>query len=179
MIGGAITDKIGRKKIIIFGLIVSGLGSILMGLVSSLDLFYLLAVILGFLGDIGGPARQAMVPDLLPKEQHSQDYAILRIAVNISATVGPILGGFIAEESYMALFILDAVSSLITALIVLILIPETKPELSPEIEKQSFLETLKGYKMVLKDWTFMLFIGISTMLILVYMQMYSILYLFS
>jgi len=178
MIGGAITDKIGRKKIIIFGLIVSGLGSILMGLVSSLELFYLLAVILGFLGDIGGPARQAMVPDLLPKEQHSQGYAILRIAVNISATVGPILGGFIAEESYMALFILDAVSSLITALIVLILIPETKPELSPEIEKQSFLETLKGYKVVLKDWTFMLFIGISTILILVYMQMYSTLSVF-
>ncbi|MHA1474108.1 MAG: MDR family MFS transporter [Promethearchaeota archaeon] len=178
MIGGAITDKIGRKKIIIFGLTVSGLGSILMGLVASLDLFYLLAVILGFLGDIGGPARQAMVPDLLPKEQHSQGYAILRIAVNISATVGPILGGFIAEESYMALFILDAVSSLITALIVLFLIPETKPELSPEIEKQSFLETIKGYKDVLKDWTFMLFIGISTMLILVYMQMYSTLSVF-
>ncbi|MHA1561929.1 MAG: MFS transporter [Promethearchaeota archaeon] len=35
MIGGAITDKIGRKKIIIFGLTVSGLGSILMGLVKS------------------------------------------------------------------------------------------------------------------------------------------------
>ncbi|WP_369019496.1 MDR family MFS transporter [Promethearchaeum syntrophicum] len=178
MIGGAITDKIGRKKIIIFGLTISGIGSIFMGLVTSLDLFYILSVILGFLGDVGGPARQAMVPDLLPKEQHSQGYAILRIAVNISATVGPILGGFIAENSYMALFILDAISSLITAVIVLFWIPETKPELSPEIEKLSFLETLKGYKDVLRDLTFMLFIGISTILILVYMQMYGTLSVF-
>ena len=72
-----------------------------------------------------------------------------------------------------ALFIADAVSSLLTAVIVFKVIPETKPKLDAEIESQSFSETMKGYMVVLKDRTFMIYIGISTILILVYMQMYS------
>ncbi|UYP47169.1 Multidrug resistance protein MdtH [Candidatus Lokiarchaeum ossiferum] len=173
VIGGAVTDKIGRKKIIIFGLVASGLGSILMGLVNQLEIFYILASLLGILGSIGHPARQAMVPDLLLPEQHSQAYAILRVAVNISATVGPILGGFIALHSYMALFIIDAASSIITAIIVAFIIPETKRPVSIEAESQSFSETLKGYFTVMKDRVFMSYLFISAIMILVYMQMYS------
>ena len=175
LIGGAITDKIGRKKIIIFGLITSGLGSILMGLVNQLEIFYILAILLGILGSIGHPARQAMIPDLLAPEQHSQGFAILRVAVNISATIGPILGGFIAIHSYMALFIIDAVSSVLTALIVARSIPETKSQRSIEtsVDTQTFGAKLRVYFSVLKDGVFMAYILISTVMILVYMQMYS------
>jgi MFS family permease len=173
LIGGAITDKIGRKKIMIFGLVMSGLGSILMGLVNSLEMFYILAALLGILGSIGHPARQAMIPDLLTPKQHSQGFAILRVAVNISATIGPILGGLIAVQSYMALFILDAVSSVVTGVIVAFKIPETKRMISAEIESQSFGSTLKGYISVMKDKIFMAYLLISTIMILIYMQMYS------
>jgi len=175
LIGGAITDKIGRKKIIIFGLVMSGLGSILMGLVNQLEVFYLLAILLGILGSIGHPARQAMIPDILSPEQHSQGFAILRVAVNISATIGPILGGFIAVRSYMALFIIDAISSVITAIIVARSIPETKSQviIGLETETPSFGKTLKGYFSVLQDRVFMAYILISTIMILIYMQMYS------
>ena len=44
MIGGALADKFGRKVIIIFGLVSSALTGILMGLVSRISSFYVLAV---------------------------------------------------------------------------------------------------------------------------------------
>ncbi|MBT7783660.1 MAG: MFS transporter, partial [Anaerolineae bacterium] len=54
MFGGALTDQIGRKKVIIIGLIVSALTSVGMGLVDKLELFYLMAVITGLFADMAG-----------------------------------------------------------------------------------------------------------------------------
>ncbi|MFX1235483.1 MAG: MFS transporter, partial [Promethearchaeota archaeon] len=103
VIGGALADKYGRRKIILFGLVVSGISSISMGLVNDLYVFYILASVLGLIGNFGGPARQAMVSDLLPKEKRAEGFGILRVALNVSAVIGPIFGGMLATRSYMLL----------------------------------------------------------------------------
>jgi MFS family permease len=177
-IGGAFADKYGRRLMIIFGLVASATGSLILGFLDNLIIFYIVAVILGILGDFGGPARQAVVTDLLGKERQAEGFGILRVAVNLSAVVGPILGGIIASRSFLLLFILDAVSSLITAIIVFTVIPETKPQLEEGMQHDSVVKTMKGYKEVLKDWQYVLFLAISAITVLVYMQMNSTLSLF-
>jgi len=178
MIGGALVDKYGRRSMILFGLIVSGIGNIMLGLVNDLYVFYILAGILGLIGSFGGPARQAMVADLLPKEKQAEGFGILRIAFNLSAVIGFLLGGFLATRSFMLLFILDAVSSLITTVIVYYVIPETKPQLKEGKSEETVMKTLIGYKDVLKDWRFVLFLSVSAITVLVYMQMNSTLAVF-
>ena len=177
-IGGGLADKFGRRFIILFGMVVSGVGSILMGLANDLFTFYLLAAALGLIGSLGGPARQAMVVDLLPSEKETEGFAVMRIAFNLSAVVGPILGGFLATQSYMLLFISDAASSLVTAVIVYFVIPETKPEIKEGESEKSVLETLSGYKEALKDGVFISFCLVSIFLSLVYLQMNSTLPVF-
>ena len=178
IIGGALADKYGRRVVLLIGLVVSGVGSIFMGLVDNLNFFYILAAILGLVGDIGGPARQAMVVDLLPSEKQTEGFGIMRIAMNLAVTAGPILGGFLATQSYMLLFIADAVSSLITAIVVFIVIPETKPEKPEDEPEESFIKHLAGYKEVLKDGIFILFLSVSAIMVIVYMQMNSTLSVF-
>ncbi|MCK4250909.1 MFS transporter [candidate division WOR-3 bacterium] len=178
MIGGVLADKYGRRVMILIGLVVSGIGSIFMGLVDDLNVFYILAGILGLVGDIGGPARQAMVVDLLPGEKQAEGFGIMRIAMNLAVTAGPLLGGFLATQSYMWLFLSDAVSSLITAIIVFFVIPETKPEKPEDKPEESFISTIVGYKEVLKDGVFILFLSVSAIMVLVYMQMNSTLSVF-
>jgi len=39
MVGGALADKYGRRRMILFGLIVSGIGSVFLGLVDNLYIF--------------------------------------------------------------------------------------------------------------------------------------------
>jgi MFS family permease len=173
VIGGALADKYGRRAMILIGLVVSGTGSILMGLVDNLSTFYILAAFLGLIGNFGGPARQAMVADLLPSEKQTKGFGIIRVSFNISAVIGPILGGLIATRSFMLLFIADAVSSIITAFIVYFVIPETKPQKHDEESQETVIKTLIGYKNVLKDWKFMIFLGVSAITVLVYMQMNS------
>jgi MFS family permease len=178
MVGGALADKYGRRVMILIGLVISGVGSIFMGLVDNLNIFYILAAILGLVGDIGGPARQAMVVDLLPSEKQTEGFGIMRVAMNLAVTAGPILGGFLATQSYMLLFIADAVSSLITAVIVFIVIPETKPEKPKDEPEETVIKTIIGYKEVLKDGVYILFLSVSAIMVIVYMQMNSTLSVF-
>ena len=88
------------------------------------------------------------------------------------------LGGFLASESYMLLFIADAMSSLITALIVFFVIPETKPEKQDDKPEESVMKTIIGYKEVFKDSVYIMFLAVSVITVLVYMQLYSTLSVF-
>jgi MFS family permease len=141
MTGGALTDRFGRRAMVLFGLIFSALSSLSMGIVNQLSVLYFLALIVGLLSNIAGPARQAMVADLLPAEKQAEGYGILRVAGNLAWIIGPTLGGLLAARSYLLLFILDAITSLITALIVYRLLPETKPKLHGEQQQETLLET--------------------------------------
>ena len=141
IIGGSLTDKYGRKFMLLFGLISSGSFSIIMGLVNDLNVFYVLATLMRVIGDSGGPAQQAMVADLLPEEKRSEGYGVLRVIANLAIAIGPAIGSFLATRSYLSLFIADAVSSLITAVIVFIAIPETNPEKNNEKHKESIWQT--------------------------------------
>ncbi|MFX1307620.1 MAG: MDR family MFS transporter [Promethearchaeota archaeon] len=178
VIGGALADKYGRRAMILIGLIVSGIGSIFMGLVNNLNTFYILAGFLGLIGNFGRPARQAMVADLLPKEKQAEGFGILRVAFNLSAVIGPILGGLVATQSFLLLFIADAVSSLITAVIVYLVIPETIPQKLDKDRDENVMKTIIGYKEVIKDWKYMLFVSVAAITVLVYMQMNSTLSVF-
>jgi MFS family permease len=171
LMGGALSDHLGRKGMLIFSLVSTSLSSVLMGFVNTLSLFFAVALLVGIFTDAGGPAYEAMVADLLPEEKRAQGYGILRVAFNLSVVIGPAIGGFLATRSYLALFLTDAVISLITATIVWRAMPETKPEPSSEVEVESVAGTFKGYGRVLRDTLFMLFIGASILMGLVYMNL--------
>jgi MFS family permease len=173
MLGGALTDKLGRRWMIIFGLIMSASSSVAMGLVNDLFLFYILAGVVGLLAETGGPARQAMVADLLPEEKRAEGYGMFRVAFNFAVAVGPMLGGLLAAYNFLYLFIADAIASSITAVIVYLALPETKPDASDDQPEQSFLKTLSGYGVVLRDSTYMAFLIVSLLATVVYIQMNS------
>lgn len=181
MFGGALTDQIGRKKVIIIGLIVSALTSLGMGLVNRLELFYLMAVITGLFADMAGPARQAMITDLLPEKKRADGFGIMRVAMNLTVAIGPAIGGFIAARSYMMLFAADAITSIITAYFFYKLVAETLPKATTkeEIEaRPSFADIFRGYAKVLKDNAFIIYMLLSMVVTIVYMQMYGALPVF-
>lgn len=169
--GGALTDRMGRKGIVIFGLIASSFSAVAMGLVGSFEAFFVLALTVGILSDVAGPAHNAMVADILPEEKRAQGYGIMRVAFNLSVTIGPVIGGLLATRSYLALFIADAIISLITAFLVWRYLPETKPAPQAGAVQESMAGTFGGYFRVLRDRPFLLFMGASVLMTLVYMNM--------
>jgi len=171
-IGGALTDRFGRKPMLIYGLAVSAISSIWLGVVNELSLFFAGAVFVGLFSNAGGPAQQAMVADLLPDEQRAQGFAIWRVIVNVSAAVGPAIGGFIASRSFLALFIGDAILSTLVAVMVFFLLPETRVRLHKD-KQETMTQSFQGYGRVIADRVFMFFWVASVFTWLVYMQMNS------
>ena len=171
VLGGALTDRFGRKGMVIFGLLISAFINLMVGLVNAIELIYVGALFIGLFGNAGGPAQQAMVADLLPEEKRAQGFGLLRVVVNLAVVIGPAIGGLLATRSYLLLFICDAVASTITAGIVALAIRETKPALREGEPEQTMGQTFGGYRDVLRDGAFVLFIGACILMTTVYMQM--------
>jgi MFS family permease len=105
LIGGAFSDRFGRRSILIFSLITTSTSTLLLGVVDSLIFFYVLVVFVGLIVESGQPARQAMVADLLPEEKRAEGYAIMRVVFSLAVAIGPAIGAFLVSQSYLALFV--------------------------------------------------------------------------
>ena len=173
MIGGALTDKFGRRKLIIFGLVFSALSTLTLGFINTFSALIPLAIGVGLLSDIAGPAHAAMIADILPENQRQEGFGILRVVGNLAWIFGPTIGGFVAGKSFLALFIIDAAISSLVALLFYLLIPETKPQNQPGEKPESLLVTFKGYFQVLRHGAFIAFMAAGMLMGLVYQQMYN------
>jgi MFS family permease len=142
-----------------------------MGFVNEFEFFLIVAFISGIFTDVGGPAYEATFMDLLPEEKRASGFGIRRVAFNLAVVIGPVIGGFVAARSYLALFIIDAVISSIVALLVFLLIPETKPQTGKEAEQETTVQSFAGYLKVLRDGRFIAFTVVSLLAWLVYMNM--------
>jgi len=142
--------------------------------IDDLLLFYIAIGVIGIFENIAGPARQAMVADLVPEELRADAYGMFRIVFNLAAAIGPAIGGLMASRSFEMLFLVDVAISLGVAVFVFFLLPETKPESTADERKESTLtDTFKGYRQVLKDRVYILFIIVSAFSTLMYFNMNS------
>lgn len=177
-LGGAIADRMGRKGIIVISLLLSSLSALGMGLSPTLVIFVAIAVIVGTLSDIGGPAHEAVVADLLPPDKLAEGYGIIRVIFNIAVIIAPPIAGLLISHSYLTLFIVDAIISVIAAGVVFFFLPETRPQAHADTKSESMKQTFAGYLRVLKNTPFVAFIGVTVLLTLVYLNMNSTLGVF-
>ncbi len=173
MIGGALTDKFGRKKLILIGLIFSALTTLFFGFISRFVFLIPLAIIAGSLSELAGPAHAAMIADILPDHQRSEGFGVLRVVGNMAWIIGPTIGGFVANYSFLALFITDAITSCVVAYLFYRFVSETQPEKSVEQKHETVWVTFKGYSTVLRDYAFVAFLLAGILMGLVYQQMYN------
>lgn len=175
VIGGALTDRFGRRRLILFGLIASAISTLTLGSVTQYSLLFPLAVLIGILSDVAGPAHQAMIADILPEDKRQEGFGIMRVVGNMSWIIGPTIAGFVAsiDKTFFSLFVADAIISCIVAALFYKLIPETKPQPTEGAKPETIGQTFRGYGQVLRDFAFMAFIFASIIMTTVYIQMYN------
>ena len=172
-LGGAIADRMGRKTVIIFSLLLSSLSALGMGFAPTLGIFVAVSVLVGTLANIGGPAHEAVVADLLPQDKRAEGYGIIRVVFNVAVIIAPPIAGLLIAHSYLTLFLVDAVISIISAGIVYFFLPETKPQAHAHAKPETMTQTFAGYGRVFKDTPFLAFIGVTVLMTLVYLNMNS------
>jgi MFS family permease len=173
LIGGTFSDRFGRRSILIFSLITTSTSTLLLGVVDSLIIFYVLVVFVGLIVESGQPARQAMVADLLPEEKRAKGYAIMRVVFSLAVAIGPAVGAFLVSQSYLALFVTDAVISMIAAIVVWRFMPETKPAAKESKTEESIESGSGGYGAILRDRLFILYLGAGMLVSLIGMNLFT------
>jgi MFS family permease len=163
----------GRKVVIIGSLLLSSLSALGMGFAPTLGIFIAVVAVVGTLASIGDPAHGAVVADLLPPEKRAEGYGIIRVVFNTAVIIAPPIAGLLISNSYLTLFITDAVISTISAAIVLFALPETKPPAGEHVKRETLTQTFAGYGRVFRDTRFLAFIGVTVLMSLVYMNMNS------
>ena len=95
---GKLSDTIGRKKVMIFGLIICFIVSLLYPLSVSVWFFLVLRFLHGFSAGFLPTGATAMVTDLLPAESRGQGMGIWGTFISLGIGVGQWLGSFIYNE---------------------------------------------------------------------------------
>jgi MFS family permease len=167
--GGVLTDRFGRKSLMVGGLTLAAMSSLAMGLVNSVGAFIAVAAFISLLFPLFGPASQAMVADLVAPNRRARAYGLVRITFNLGVAFGPAIGGLLAERSYFILFVGDALTSFIFALSIFFFIAETRPEVSEFTQAGHG----SGYGPLLRDTAFLLFCLVSVAVAAIYAQMNS------
>ena len=173
VIGGGLTDRLGRRKLILFGLVASALSALTLGSVSQFAWLFPVAALVGLFSEVGGPAHAAMIADILPKEQRQEGFGVLRVVGNMAWLVGPTVGGFVARTSFFALFVIDAAISCSVALLFYFFMPETRPAPQEHHAEEGFVDTFRNYRIVLADKAFVAFLVAAVLMGMVYIQMYN------
>jgi predicted MFS family arabinose efflux permease len=118
-LGGWSADRIGRKFTLLAGLGTSALALFAIPWCQPLFLIYVCAFLAGFAFDFQRPAVSAAVADLVPVSDRVRAYALTYWAVNIGASIAPLIGGVLATISFHFLFSFDGTTSLLYFAIIL------------------------------------------------------------
>jgi len=94
---GLCCDRIGRKPVMIMGLLASGLSAIWFGLSSSPIALIPSQVLVAFGYASVTVSATTIVADVAPKENRGEGMGLIMTSLGIGATIGPLIAGFLAE----------------------------------------------------------------------------------
>lgn len=120
-LSGRLVDRFGAVRVLNASLF--GAGAVLLGFPFARSVPALFAAVAAWavMNEMMRPASLAVAADAAPPELRKQSFAVSRLAVNLGMSIGPVIGGFLAERSYALLFIVNAATSLAAGMLLLAL----------------------------------------------------------
>ncbi len=121
---GNLSDKYGRRPILLISMVALGLNYLIMGLASSLFLLFIGRIFSGIAGATFSTAY-SFIADISPPEKKAQNFAIIGAAFGMGFVVGPVIGGVMGEIGTRAPFYAAAILSFLSCLYGFFVLPES------------------------------------------------------
>ncbi|AYF53792.1 MFS transporter [Clostridium botulinum C] len=174
LLGGKLSDIIGRKKVILIFQAMSAISLIPCGFYESSMITPWLLILSGFFGGAVQPASSAMVADLTNTKNRQEAFSLLYLGINVGVAVGPLIAGILYKKYLKWIFWGDAITTLTSLLLIIFLVKETiHNNNEEEISKNNIDEkTEEGnvFMVILKRPYLFIFSLVSLIYSLVYAQ---------
>lgn len=121
---GRLSDRFGRRPILIVSLIGTAIGFLIMGWASSLLLLFVARIIDGASGGNISTA-QAYIADVSTPENRSRSMGVIGAAFGLGFTFGPMIGGTLSRISYGAPFYFAAALAVVNVVLLYFILPES------------------------------------------------------
>ena len=125
---GTLSDRIGRKPVLIIGMLGHGVSFILFGIADSMWLLFVSRVIGGVLSSATLPSTFAYIADVTTDRQRGSGMGMLGAAMGLGVIFGPAIGGLLAGMSLSAPFFAAAAVSLLDTAFIYFFLPESLPQ---------------------------------------------------
>ncbi|RST76555.1 MFS transporter [Siminovitchia acidinfaciens] len=124
---GRVSDRIGRKPVMMIGIFGLAISFFMMALSSALWMLFAARVIGGFLSSANMPTVMAYVADVTSEEDRGKGMGIIGASIGLGFILGPAIGGVFSKTSLSMPFFIAGFSSLLTFIFVLLLLKESLP----------------------------------------------------
>lgn len=182
---GSLSDRIGRSNLIVYGLLVTGIGTVLVSLTQSIGLFLLVVFVIGFVEGVILIATPALVRDFSPRFGRAMAMGFW--------TVGPVGGSFLATTvasqtlpvygTWQSQYVIGGIVGLVIFVLSFLFLRELSPGLRDQVmntvQEKSLVESrassidVEGalrhpWRQMLKPRLLLSSLGISVFLLMYY-----------
>jgi len=123
---GNLSDRFGRRPIILFSLFAFGVDYLLMGFAPTVAWLFIGRAVAGIAGAVYVPAN-AFVADVTPPERRAQAFGMVGSAFGLGFILGPGIGGLLGELGPRAPFFVAAALAGLNFLFGIFVLPESLP----------------------------------------------------
>ena len=169
-LGGFLADQVGRRATMVGALGLGGAGMIALGFAQRLHVIAPAMFVVGLITEMYRPGMQAAVADLVPPSDSVRAYGLIYWVINLGFAIGLAMGGVVASISFKWLFVGDGATTLLFALIVWLGVPETRPARVPRLQEHRARSGWSEFFLPYRDLPFVLFLGLSFLFAVVFMQ---------
>ncbi|WP_308165613.1 MDR family MFS transporter [Nocardia noduli] len=132
---GKLADTVGRKPVILFGIVVFALGSLLCGLAGNMVLLIIFRAVQGIGAGAIQPMTMVIAGDLYTLSERAKVQGYLASVWAMSAVLGPLLGGVFAEYvSWRWIFLVNLPLSAVAGWMLLRSFRETAPRTRTSVD---------------------------------------------
>ncbi len=140
---GRMSDRFGRKPIIVFSIIASAVSYMIAAFAPSLTILYLSRIVHGVASAGIFPIASAYIADVTSKEERANYMGKIAGVFSFGFMFGPVIGGFLGSYGFSVAFLAAAVVSVFNLIFILVSLPES---VTKKAEKLVFKEGLLNFK---------------------------------